>query len=141
MKTIRLWTLGLTTLSMFGMSQACVVVPDDDDSSGETGNNDTNNDSNNDSNNDTNNDTNNDDSNNDDDSSGEPPPECSNAGEGCAQNGDCCGFDDGESGCIDTGTGKGLVCADYCDVDADCESQCCAPLENGGGACAPAQFC
>lgn len=64
---------------------------------------------------------------------------CANTGETCTVNGDCCGFDSEETICVNAGDFS--VCADTCTDDTDCESLCCAPLEGGGGACAPAEFC
>jgi len=65
--------------------------------------------------------------------------ECVDAGVQCDVNGDCCGFDVGDSACVNAGDFS--VCADLCDFDSDCESDCCADLEQGGGACAPSDFC
>lgn len=64
---------------------------------------------------------------------------CVDTGDTCTVNGDCCGFDTDESICVNAGDFS--VCADSCTDDTDCESLCCAPLEGGGGACAPAEFC
>lgn len=57
---------------------------------------------------------------------------CSDPGQVCATHGDCC---DGDVVCVE-GT-----CAAPCAFDDECASLCCAPLEGGGGACAPAQYC
>lgn len=58
---------------------------------------------------------------------------CSDPGQGCNVHGDCC--DSGDVLCVDG------VCAAACSFDDECASLCCADLEGGGGACAPAQFC
>ncbi len=63
---------------------------------------------------------------------------CSNPGESCAVNGDCCGFNAGDSYCV-SGT-----CAAACTDSTDkttCVSTCCAPLAVSGFACAPVALC
>jgi hypothetical protein len=61
---------------------------------------------------------------------------CVEAGNECASNGECCSFDDPIVGyCV------GGTCADGCNVDSDCQSNCCAGLQSGGSACGPAEFC
>lgn len=80
-----------------------------------------------------------DDGNADDGSGGDGGGVCSDPGEACDVNGDCCGFDSGMSGCIDLG--DAALCADLCDFDSDCASDCCIPLDGGAGACAPSELC
>lgn len=58
---------------------------------------------------------------------------CSDPGQPCNVHGDCC--DSGDVLCVDG------ICAAACSFDDECASFCCADLEGGGGACAPAQFC
>ncbi|MCR9159102.1 MAG: hypothetical protein ACE37F_09730 [Nannocystaceae bacterium] len=57
---------------------------------------------------------------------------CSDPGQPCGSHGDCC---DSDVLCVDG------VCAAACSFDDECVSLCCADLEGGGGACAPASFC
>ena len=132
MNTLKILMLGLCIASI-GMTPACVVIDDDD--SGDEGAGDETMGNNDDGNND---DGSNDDGSNDD-GSNDSGAQCSETGSGCAVNGDCCGFDNGEASCIDTGSG--FVCAALCEFNEDCASGCCAALEGGGGACAPQDFC
>ena len=60
---------------------------------------------------------------------------CSSTGSACSQNGDCCNFREGRGYCV---SGR---CADSCVLNSDCVSGCCALLEGGGRACAPASIC
>ena len=135
-------------------SEACLCVVEDPPDSGGNTTNTTNSDSgNNDSgnsdsgNNDSgNNDSGNSDSGNNDadadggdaDADGGVPP-CAPAYDGCASNGDCCGFTEGAAFCVDNGGGG--TCRPVCAGDSDCGSDCCAELNNGETVCSPANFC
>lgn len=68
------------------------------------------------------------------------PPACQDTGEACAANSDCCGYSAGDAVCVDYGGGD-VVCAAICYFHGQCQSGCCAPLEDGTGACSPGQFC
>ncbi len=69
-------------------------------------------------------------------------------GSGCRQNGrtcdlqtDCCNYAAGTARCIDLGRGGPGVCSATCTSNANCQSNCCRPLNGGGNACFPAEFC
>lgn len=65
---------------------------------------------------------------------------CVPTGDACEVNGDCCGFDDGDSLC--TAFSGGLVaCADVCVFPSDCVSGCCVPVDSGLGVCGPSSEC
>ena len=59
--------------------------------------------------------------------------------ETCSQNGDCCGFANGNNYCVDTGSSA--ICAIACTSGSECESGCCAALQGGGSVCAPSSYC
>jgi hypothetical protein len=66
--------------------------------------------------------------------------------EPCARNGDCCGFATGENVCVDTGPapdGIGQVCLIVCARGSDCQSGCCAPVDNVASTrvCSPSSRC
>ncbi|MGH1340095.1 MAG: hypothetical protein ACRBN8_00985 [Nannocystales bacterium] len=65
--------------------------------------------------------------------------QCVQTGSACEINGDCCGWDGGDSSCVDFG--GPVVCADYCWDGSDCASGCCILLNSGDGACAPSDEC
>lgn len=67
-----------------------------------------------------------------------PPPSCSDVGESCASTG-CC--NDSNALCVDYGGSLGTVCADRCDQGSDCQTGCCGGLQDGGGTCAPVEYC
>lgn len=76
----------------------------------------------------------------DDDGSDDGAGVCVPTGDTCEVNGDCCGFDGGNSLC--TAFDGGLVaCADVCVFDIDCVSNCCVPVDAGLGVCGPATEC
>jgi hypothetical protein len=61
---------------------------------------------------------------------------CVATGASCEANGDCCSFSETVTGyCV------GGTCYDGCNAAADCDTHCCAALEGGGSACAPAELC
>ena len=62
--------------------------------------------------------------------------ECTDPGYACDANSDCC---EGNS-CVNFGGGD-VLCAFDCTYGEECNSGCCAPLEQGGGVCAPTSFC
>lgn len=62
---------------------------------------------------------------------------CVDTGESCSVNADCCNYRDGVGYCVDG------ICADTCAMGASeqCFSGCCAELQGGDWACAPAEYC
>lgn len=74
----------------------------------------------------------------------EPAPSCADAGESCSINGDCCEFGTTSAGCV--AFPDGAVCADMCESNAGCVSDCCQPLTSNGvptgfGACSSDSLC
>ncbi len=61
---------------------------------------------------------------------------CLDAGEPCQSNGECCSG----SACVIDDDG-GALCSDYCSVNSDCVSDCCAPLTNGNAVCSSPVYC
>jgi hypothetical protein len=69
---------------------------------------------------------------------------CAEAGQSCGANGDCCDFGASSAGCVGFDTGS--ACADMCELNSGCASDCCMPLTTNGapagyGACVPASLC
>jgi len=64
---------------------------------------------------------------------------CVATGDPCNVNGDCCEFSSGDALCV--GYGSVDACGATCTAGAQCQSGCCAALKEGGGACAPKEFC
>jgi len=68
---------------------------------------------------------------------------CVETGQSCSVNDDCCNYRDGAGYCVD-GICADTCCADEtCDMGASeqCASGCCAGLQGGDWACAPAEYC
>jgi hypothetical protein len=66
---------------------------------------------------------------------------CTPIGDECSASVECCDYDAtpalGASACVDYGAS--MLCAHYCEVDDDCMSGCCAPLDGEDvGACSAA---
>ena len=62
---------------------------------------------------------------------------CADDGADCGSDADCCSALDGSGYCVlDTHT-----CTHTCKTDRDCTTGCCAALQNGDSACAPADYC
>lgn len=60
---------------------------------------------------------------------------CVQSGGTCVDPTDCCAVLDGTGYCV-SGT-----CADACEMDSECSTNCCAELTNGSFACGPADVC
>jgi hypothetical protein len=60
---------------------------------------------------------------------------CVQSGGTCVDPTDCCAVLTGTGYCV-AGT-----CADACEVDSECDTNCCAELTNGSFACGPAELC
>ena len=65
---------------------------------------------------------------------------CEEPGNTCNDNGDCCGFEEGTTSCVNFPV-EGLYCSATCIWNSDCNSGCCVPLDTGLGACAPDDYC
>jgi hypothetical protein len=69
----------------------------------------------------------------------EPRP-CETTGHPCERNGHCCGFFDGFSTCVNSGSEA--HCADLCLSSVECVSECCVPvLDEAYGACGVGSLC
>jgi hypothetical protein len=68
-------------------------------------------------------------------------PGCRDTGSSCDVNADCCGFAAGDAFCVDLGAGGPGACLASCSDDSDCRNGCCVTLDDGSGACAPAELC
>lgn len=64
---------------------------------------------------------------------------CHDQGASCAKNAECCGYGEGNSVCVNTGTEA--LCAGTCTKGSDCKSGCCTSLKEGGHVCAPSSYC
>jgi hypothetical protein len=69
--------------------------------------------------------------------------DCAMDVEPCEVNGDCCGFSAGENVCVDTGDATlGSACLVVCTANSQCQSNCCATLQNSTTrVCGPAALC
>lgn len=61
---------------------------------------------------------------------------CSNAGERCEGQSECCG----DTTCVSFNDAD-PVCAAFCDANSGCQSGCCELLDDNSGACAPLSIC
>lgn len=57
----------------------------------------------------------------------------------CTEQGACCGYGQGESFCVDNGSGG--HCQPVCVSDSECPTDCCAPLMSGELVCSPQEYC
>lgn len=64
---------------------------------------------------------------------------CAQDYDSCMINRACCGYELGDSYCVDNGSGGG--CKPVCVSDAECPTDCCAPLMTGELVCSPQEFC
>ena len=65
---------------------------------------------------------------------------CVPTGDVCEVNGDCCGFDGGNSLCTTFSDGF-VACSDVCFFGSDCVSGCCVPVDSGLSVCGPSSEC
>lgn len=65
---------------------------------------------------------------------------CSDVGELCEVNGDCCDFAGGGALCVNY-EGIGTYCGATCSSGSDCVSGCCAATDADNSVCAPENFC
>lgn len=65
---------------------------------------------------------------------------CHQPEEPCETNDECCGYEIGDTYCVNFIDGP-TTCALACIDGFDCDSGCCVDLEEGGGACGPASSC
>lgn len=70
----------------------------------------------------------------------DPGPTCeSDIGEPCVEHGDCCDFQSGDALCVNDGVNT--ICHETCEFPSDCDSECCAPTDQGEFICLPQVYC
>ena len=66
---------------------------------------------------------------------------CTNYGGTCDSTLDCCDASAKKSVCVAYGGSTGSRCAARCTANSQCQSGCCAKLDDGTGACSAPSFC